>query len=334
MEASMDATTDAGASFAFMVVRLGKPEGGLAAASAPVFLEERSSIDGTLVRTLPLPTAADAGNAPLVLGGTAATEGSLATSGDGKFVVLAGYGAPTGVAVSTSTSATYKRVIALVDKAGAIDTTTKLTSFSSTAVRGATTDDGTAFWAVGGTTGVVYAALGAATGTTISTTVTNNRAIQIYGGQLYASTQSGAYRVFTVGTGLPTTNGQVGANLAGLTGNSPNGFALADLTMVTGLDTLYVADDRAIPNGGVQKWTSNGMTWSLVTTFNDTITSGCSHVVAAKLGTESHVVCATLESPSRLVRYVDDGMNMSPMAIVLATADPGTVYRGLALSPK
>jgi hypothetical protein len=72
----------------------------------------------------------------------------------------------------------------------------------------------------------------------------------------------------------------------------------------------------------------------MTTTFNDGLTAGCSNVMAAKVGSESHVVCATLEAPSRLVRYVDDGMNMTPMAVVLATAPSGTVYRGVALSPQ
>lgn len=333
-DASGEAGMDAGASFDFMAVVVGKPDAALTAASAPVALEERRSSDGMLIRTIAMPIAAD-GGAPFTLGGTATTEGALATSGNGKLVVLAGYGAVPGIAgISTSSAATYKRVMASVDKAGAIDTTTKLTAFSATAVRGATSDDGTAFWAVGGTTGVLYATLGATTATTISTTSTNNRAIQIFGGQLYGSTQTGAYRVFTVGTGLPTTAAQVASNLAGVTGNSPNGFVLADLTMVTGVDTLYVADERAVPNGGVQRWTSNGATWTLVTTFNDGLTAGCSNVVASKIGNGAHVICATLESPSRLVRYLDDGMNMMPMATVLATASAGTAYRGVAVSPQ
>jgi hypothetical protein len=326
---------DAGSSFSFMVVRVGKADAGLTTAAAPVALEERRSTDGMLIRTIAMPIAADAGGAPLTLGGTAATEGALATSGNGKYVVLAGYGAAPGIAgISTSSAVTYKRIVATVDKAGAIDTTTKLQVFSATAVRGATSDDGTAFWTVGGTTGVIYATLGATSGTTISTTSTNNRAIQIVGGQLYGSTVTGNYRVFTVGTGLPTTAGQVAANLAGVTGNMPNGFSLADLSMVTGVDTLYVADERASPNGGVQRWTSNGATWSLVTTFNADLSAGCSNVLAVKVGSNAHVICASLEAPSRLVRYVDDGMNMTPTATVLATADPGTAYRGVALSPQ
>ena len=37
---------------------------------------------------------------------------------------------------------------------------------------------------------------------------------------------------------------------------------------VTGLDTLYVADDSSQANGGgIQKWVSNGSTWTKIATF-------------------------------------------------------------------
>jgi hypothetical protein len=281
-----------------------------------------------------MPTLADGG--ALTLSGTATTEGSLSTSADGKYAIVAGYGAAPGTGnIANTSAATYKRVIGRVDKAGMIDTTTRLAAFTGADIRGATSNDGTDFWVVGGSTGVLYAGIGAAMGTTVSTTVVNNRAVHIFGGQLYASTQTGAYRVFAIGTGTPSTAGQVGSNLAGVTGNSPNGFVMLDVNgMVTGVDTLYVADERAVPNGGIAKWSSNGMTWMLVTTFNDTLTAGCSNVTAMKLGSEVHVICSSLEMPNRLVRYVDDGKNMMPMAVVLATAQTGTAYRGVTIAPQ
>lgn len=344
MDGSFDASSDvmsmdAGAAFDFMVVRVGKNldaggDGAVLNTSAfPVFVEERTSTDGTVLRTIAMPTT-DGGAFTLTGNGT--TEGALATSADGKYVTVGGYGANPGTAnLGTSSSATYKRVFGRIDKAGMLDATTRTNAFNTTPIRGVATDDGSGFWATGGVTGVVYAALGAATATTISTTVTNNRSVAVFGNQLYASTSIGAYRVYSIGNGLPKTGTQVGSNLAGVTGNTPGSFALLDVdSMVTGVDALYVADERATPNGGVQKWTSNGTTWMLVTTFNDSLNAGCSNVTATKLGNEVHVICASLESPTRLVRYVDDGKNMMPSATVLATAQTGTAFRGVAISPQ
>src|SRR4029453_16678496 len=78
------------------------------------------------------------------------------------------------------------------------------------------------------------------------------------------SSQSGAFRLATIGTGTPTTAGQTITNLPGFptaTG-SPYGVFFADLDAgPAGVDTVYVADD----GGTVQKyslvagnWTANG----------------------------------------------------------------------------
>src|SRR5581483_5983633 len=60
-------------------------------------------------------------------------------------------------------------------------------------------------------------------------------------------------------------------------GPSPYGmFALDNpLNPVTGIDTLYVADDRAAPSGGIQRWvTTDGTNWSLTGTVSATGTGG------------------------------------------------------------
>src|SRR5439155_14593480 len=107
--------------------------------------------------------------------------------------------------------------------------------------------------------------LGRTTSTQLSTTVSNVRAVEIFGGQLYISTSSGSsVRVGTVGSGTPTSSGQTISNLPGFpTSGSPYAFYFADLSSsVSGVDTLYVADDTA---NQIQKfslvsgsWTSNG----------------------------------------------------------------------------
>src|SRR5262249_4348052 len=100
----------------------------LSGTSASVFLERRMS-DGSLgaggTNPIALPTAASAANQPFTLSGSATSEGAIAVSADGLYVTLAGYGTGTGTAtVSTTSSSTVNRVVARVDGAGDIDTST------------------------------------------------------------------------------------------------------------------------------------------------------------------------------------------------------------------
>ena len=60
----------------FRVVRVGDGQSALSTASAAVFVEERR-VDGTLVSTLALPTAAGGANQPFTMAGTASSEGGL-----------------------------------------------------------------------------------------------------------------------------------------------------------------------------------------------------------------------------------------------------------------
>src|SRR5205823_10693556 len=123
--------------------------------------------------------------------------------------------------------------------------------------RAAVTTDGSELWiaGAGGTTngGVWYNTLGSGgTETRVLSTPNNVRCVGIFGNQLFGSSGSGGFaNVFTIGFGTPTTMNQTATSLMTATG-SPNGFALFDLdSAVSGLDTLYVADDMA----GLQKWT-------------------------------------------------------------------------------
>lgn len=348
-----DGGVDAGPGYDFMVVRVGgtfgdggADAGALTNASTQVFLEERRTSDGMLLRTIPMPTAPSGNNQPLTVSGSSLTEGALTRSDDGKFVVMAGYAsAPGTAAIAGTASMTTHRVVGFVDTMGTIDTSTRLNSAYNTAnIRGAASKDGTAFWTSGaagtqGSGGVWYATLGQLGGTQIFTGQTNMREVGVFSSQLYGSTQAGnVLRVFTIGTGLPTTANQASTELPGVTNANtmPNGFVLLDLNnMVSGVDTMYVADDQATNSGGgVQKWTFDGNTWTLKATFANGLTTGVNNVTADAVGMNVVVIAVTAESPTRLVRYIDDGNNLTPMATALATAQPNTQFRGIALSPK
>ena len=242
-----------------VVVRVGAGDS-LTNASTAVFLDEYTT-GGSLVQSVAIPASSSGSNAPLTLSGTAASEGSIVNSADGRYLTLAGYGiAPGTASVNSSTSATVNRVVARIDASASIDITTKLTDASTgNNIRGAVTNDGTAFWISGAAGGVRYAALGATTSTQLSTTPVNNRVINIFNNQLYVtSNKSSCFGISSVGSGLPATSGQTITLLSGFPTStaSPDGFSKNG-------NTIYVADDRTDGNGGVQKWTYNGSSWSL-----------------------------------------------------------------------
>jgi hypothetical protein len=294
------------------------------------------------VQTIALPSAVDGSNRRLTLGGTAKGEGGLAVSSDGNYVTLAGYDAAPGTAsVAATTTSAVNRVVARVDAGGTVDTTTRLNSaFSTASVGGAVTVDGSAFWVSGdgaaGLGGVWYLPHGTTGGKQILANPNDARTLNIASGQLFGSTNTAAITaVFAVGTGLPTAVGQPANLLYGLPMSQPYGFAFFDRTGSRGgLDTLYIADDRAISvGGGIQKWTFDGSIWYLVTTFTDGLgAAGVRGLAAEAQGADVVLYATTVEATgNKLVRVIDDG-STSPTATVIATAAANTVYRGVALA--
>lgn len=339
----------------FFVVRVGDGVDALAASSTAVFLEERDAA-GTVLRTIALPTTANGAQAAFTLQGTASAEGGLSRSTDGRYVVLAGYAATTGIAningtVNRSTDATpTNRVIARVAADGTVDTSTLLlNAFSAASVRAASTVDGSGFWASGtssgspNTGGVHYAPFGNTAATTIVSTTQNNlRHTHVFGSQLYTSSGAGTMTrgVMAVGTGLPTTSGEASTSVVMLSGNlAANSFAVLDLDpVVIGMDTVYVAFDSGGTAGTVnlQKWTFNGTTWTQAT-FAPTVTGTVVPLTIGLAtwldGTTVHIILTTNENPGRILEVIDDGVNTTPAANVLDTAAANTAFRGTARSP-
>jgi hypothetical protein len=325
-----------------VVVRVGTPGSTLSTAATDVFLDYHT-FTGTLIQSTALPVATSGSNARCTLSGTATSEGALTQSVDHRFVTLGCYDADAGTAnVVGSTTTSVNRVVARIDAQGAVDTSTRFTAaFSGANIRGAGSSDGVQIWAVGTNSGPQFTTFGVtAAGTQVSASPTNVRTIAVFDGQLYGSSGSGAFvNVFTVGTGLPTISGNTCTSLPGMptSGASPYGFVLFDQSpAVPGVDLMYVADDRSVvTGGGIQKWTFNGTTWSLVTTFG--ASSGLSTGVRGITGLAyngNHVLAATTTgTPSQLIVLTDDG-SASPAATVISSAPPGTVYRGVALVPQ
>jgi hypothetical protein len=335
----------------FMVVRVGSAGSGVAlsADAAPVFIEERRLGDGVVTRTIAMPTAAVGGQGPFTLRGSSTTEGGLSLTSDGAYVVLAGYAAVPGTAdVSATTAASTPRIAARVSKAGVVDTSTKLdAAFDAKSVRGAASVDGASFYVGGengssGSGGVFHVTLGATGGTHVLDTLQNLRMVGVFDGRLYGSTQSGAagnaFRLFSVGTGLPVIAGQTATGLPGTTdvNTLPHGFVMLDRDAgVPGVDTMYVADTRSLASGGgVQKWRLVAGSWTLTNTFKAGLTGAPIAVAAKPVGSTAIVVCVTLDNPAKIVRFVDDEVNLTPEGVTLGSGTATFAqYRGIALAP-
>jgi hypothetical protein len=332
----------------FSVERVGDGAAALTSAATAVFVEEHK-LDGTLVGTIALPTVVAAtGNAALTSSGSASSEGGMSLSGDGRYLVLAGYNAaPTAAGVAGTTSAATNRIVGRIGANGVVDTTTRINSaYSANNVRGATSQDGTGFWLGGNGTGtttnaggtwfVSFGSTGAATQLAATPALTNTRWPQVQGGQLYASASSGATfnNVHTVGTGLPTTGAVTLTVIPGMPANlSPFGYVFFDRDGTAGFDTLYVADDGGATTRGIQKWTlGGGGTWSRVATFQVTTSIGFRGLAGAVTGSSVTLIGSTDEAVPRLFVFVDTGSG-TPTGTLIGTSPTNTAYRGIALAP-
>ncbi|WP_257668885.1 glycoside hydrolase family 16 protein [Parapedobacter tibetensis] len=324
-----------------VVVRIGNGAGQLVLGAAhPVFLEEYTN-EGTLVRSIPMPVSVSGASKRLTLSVSATdqTEGYLSRSANGKYLALAGYDAAPGYSNVVATAGNVvNRVVALVGDRGQVNTTTALPAFGNVAVRSAVTDDGSKIWVTGGGNGIRYVA----TGNTASHTLVSStgRCLTIFGNQLYASSTATGFRVATVGTGLPTTSGQVMANLPGIPNDqgSPYGIFLADLSdMVLGVDVLYVADEWS---GALSKYSLVGGSWTL----NGQVGTSADQYrgLAGRVGTGAVELFATRKNAGsvngggELVKIVDGGgynTTLSATPVVIASAPPFTLFRGVALAP-
>src|ERR1043165_7760453 len=319
-----------------VVYRVGTGSGSLASGATAVFLDEYSPT-GTSVQSIALPTAASGSNRALTASGTATSEGELTLSTDGRYLTAAGYDAAPGTSVTSSSSGTINRVIARVDAAGGVDTTTALNDASTGSnPRGAVSTDGTNIWMDGGAGGIRFTTFGSTTSTQINTAgtgTTNLRPTKIFNGELYVSLASGSLRLGTVGTGTPTTSGQTITQLPGVPTNltSPYGFFFAHLNGAgTAVDTLYITDDST-SCGGLLKYSLVGGTW---------VSNG---VVGTSLGVHSitgsvqgGVVTLYVVSPSALYKLTDSsGYNAANNGTLtsIATAPASTAFRGVAFAP-
>ena len=315
-----------------VVYRVGSGSSSLTGSATAVYLDEYSP-SGTLVESVPMPTAASGSVNPFTDSGTAASDGELTLSPNGQYLAAAAYDAVPGTANISSTNAV---TVARVDASADVDTSTVLPSFAAgNNVRSAVTSNGTDFWVAGAASGVAHTTLGASTSTALNTSDTNLRQLTIQGGQLYASSNKNSLTVASVGTGLPTTAGQSVSNLPGNpdSGGDPYSYVLFTLSGGSHPDTLYVADSSA---GKIDKYTWSGSKWSsagsakvsAVTGLTGTLVGGVPTLYAT--GSGSSGTSGTL---SEVVDKAAAGAGMSGTVTTLATAGSDEAFRGVAFAP-
>jgi len=339
--ASGSAGAAGAASEHLVIYRVGDGSSSLVNTGNPVFVDEFTA-SGTLLRSVPMPLTVNGNNRRLVASGTATSEGLLTRSSDAHFVVLTGYDAPLPTSGLVSTTGTaVPRIVGRVAADGTVDTSTQVIDGSSgNNPRSVATLDGSQLWVTGASGGVRFLPFGntSATTTQLSTTITNLRQVGIFGSQLFVSDSSGSVRLGAVGSGLPTTSGQVITNIPGFpTSGSPYGFYFADLdASVPGLDVLYVADDGV----GLSKYSLVSNSWiakGTVGTAADAyrgltavVNSGTVTLYATRKGGSSAAGGGELVSLVDASGY-DGAFAAAPTLLVTAAAN--TAFRGVALAP-
>lgn len=319
-----------------VVVRIGSGAAPLTTGEAqPVFLDEYNSC-GDLVRSIPMPVSVSENDKRLTLPISTSdyTEGYISLSQDGSKLALAGYDADPGTAsVSSTPSSSVKRVVAIIDKDGHVNTTTALSAFNAAAVRAAVIND-SAIWVSGGSGGIMYTTLGSTTYTQI--TNTTGRSLVVSNAQLYASSTSGAFRITTVGTGLPITAGQAMVNLPGLpTTGSPYQFFIVNTN--SGPGVLYLAHDNLL-----RKYSLSGGTW--VSNGAIGIASDKYRAVTGQVTTNGHVLLYairrndnSISSGGEIVTLTDstgfnsDFSSLTPTVIV--KSNDNNVFRSIVMVP-
>jgi hypothetical protein len=279
--------------------------------------------------------------------GNSQGEGMLTLSADGRYLVTAGYNAPVGTAAVMSTTATaIPRTVARIDANGIVDISTALTNtYSGGNIRSTASLDGSSFFLSGSTTGVRYAALGAAASSSISTTITSPRVMRIYRNRVYFSTSStsgGAIPgIYALDVPTNTASGQTATSFiptSGTNAASPYGFILLDRDpAIPGFDAAYVADDGiGSAAGGIQKWSFDGTTWTKRGSIGSAY-RGLTGTINPSGSVTLYATTNTSAGGNDLVTVTDTSpYNMAPSTTavsVIATAASNAAFRGVEFAP-
>lgn len=314
-----------------VVLQAGTGTGSLVNTGNPILLREFTPT-GTESSTV---TVSSSGGDALIISGSAGSEGLLTRSPDGRLLVFGGYaqGLPNATQLANATSTSINRAIGTVDPTGTFSRVAVSSTFhSANNIRGATSDGLSNFWSAGGNDGTDY--FGTGTAATVQNARVNTRAVAVFNGKLYFSTQTGTgLGIYQVGSGLPTTASQP-ISLIIDTGTGSNAASFYFNAAGT---ICYIADGRAVASGGgIQKWTFDGSAWSRAYTFGTGAgsTNGTFGVAVDFSGADPIIYATTNESTgNRLIKVTDPGSVSAATFSVVATAPANTSFRGVAFAP-
>ncbi|HMP60960.1 MAG TPA: PEP-CTERM sorting domain-containing protein [Gemmatales bacterium] len=300
--------------------------------------------------------------------GTATSNGFFTRSQNSTQLITPGYDAALGTAsVAGSNPATITRSIGAVNEQGLVNSSTGFNNGPSNNFRSAAGDGLGNLWAstAGSATtagifhipsadfGTVGAAVAVANGNWRNIRIFNN---SLFGTSGSASPGQGLHLVGSVGT-LPTgpesTTFVPGTGTSGSGAPSPYGFWFFDNPLNganwngTGFDTLYVADDRSVANGGgLQRWVYDGVNWNIsdtITLVDGTSATGAFRGLAASIDTTGQPIVqlwlttvASGNGSNQLVTITDTlsaGGGTFGSFVSLATSPENTVFRGVDFTP-
>jgi hypothetical protein len=339
-----------------IVQRMGDGSTTLSSAATSVSVQEFARTGGSAVQTIVLPTT---GNNQVTDSGSATSNGYLNVFNG--YVGVSGYNSATG---TSGVASLNTKVGTVLDGNGDVasrtlfptgGTSAPISPFASNNFRSMIATGANTFYATGtgsGTpsTGGAWYYNGSSFTQVSSTSAgqpTNLRNVEIYGGQLYASSAaSTGYGIWSIGSGLPTAGNQTSTlviNSSGIgtgTGSS-YGFVMFDTNNDSTMDLAYVADDRTSAGGGIQKWVlSNGTwsaSWALLVNSSGALQATASTGFAGLRGLTgtwdavngAQLFATTTETTNnRLISIIDNGI-MPTSATTLASAGSNYVFRGV-----
>jgi len=317
-----------------VVLRVGNGTDAPPGRMMPVFLDEYT-VTGQLVQTIAIPAVDTGSNQGMTLPNHRFNNGMLNLSADGHYLTFGGWDLAVG---SFSVSSPW--VVALVDGGGNVDTTTVLPHNGD--LSSVMSLNGTQFWLGSSNTNVTgnvqYAEYGnPASVTQITATNGDIRALDIFDGQLYASSdQVGARPIKVIGTGIPetATTAQVLPGLENSFVRNGQEFAFLDLNAtVAGVDTLYVATLT-----GINKFSFNGTVWTARGTYSIQNTANWLGLTARTNANGVELFAVRGSGLGNQLIQVTDTANFNAnftagASQTLVIASPQTSFRGLAFTP-
>ena len=310
------------------VVRVGDGVTALSSAGARVSILE-FDVNGVLINTHNLATTWSGVNKPLVLSGTATSEGFLSLDPDIFQLTMVGYVAVPG---TPSVANTTQRVVLFV---GTTEDFQTRTVFNGTGTVRSACYWGNNVW-VGTSIGVFHNLRNADSTTTPTTIVTqNSRVVNVFNGlspQLYVSSASGAFNgINAVGTGLPTSSATLTLiTSGGFAAKSHYGFTIKG-------NILYAADDGSFANGGgVRKYTS-AADWTPPYNYSydlrkwTSATRGVITIPGSGIGSDTNNIAFVIRQDT-LYKVIDT--DSTAVYTFLAAAGANYAFRGIANGPQ